>query len=361
MKTILSRLSALLLGGASLHSAHAAPGDLDPTFNVTGKRTTAIGSGDDICASLVIQPDGKILLGGYTFISTPIDHFAIVRYTAAGAVDDSFDTDGIATTGFGGYHDNGFGLALQNDGGILLAGQSSMPVTDYDFSLARYLPANGALDGGFDTDGKVTTDFVSGNGNDGAVAVAVQTDGKIVAAGYAAISGYQDIAVVRYNLDGSLDTTFHGDGRVTTSTSSVAGVPTEYANAVAVQGDGRIVVAGYTNNGSNQDVVVLRYTASGDPDNTFNGNGKVVLPVGSGHDVARSMVLQPDGRILVAGSTYNGPNRDFLLLRFMPNGQLDPTFNGTGIVVSPIGSGDDIGRSVALQADGKIGRATSFL
>jgi uncharacterized delta-60 repeat protein len=354
MKTNLSRLSALLLAGTGIHSAHAAPGDLDLTFNGTGKRTTTTGSGDDIGHSLVIQPDGKILLGGYTNISAPTADFAIVRYTAAGAVDNSFDTDGIATTDFGGYHDNGFSLALQNDGGILLAGQSSMPVTDYDFSLARYLPANGAPDNGFDTDGKATTDFVSGNGNDGAVAVTVQTDGKIVAAGYAAISGYQDIALVRYNLNGSRDTTFHGDGRVTISTSSMAGVPMESANAVAVQSDGRIVVAGYSNNGSNNDVVLLRYTATGDPDNSFNGTGKVILPVGSGHDAARSMVLQPDGKILVAGFTYDGPNRDFLLLRFTTNGQLDLTFNGTGIVVSPIGSGDDIGRSVALQADGKI-------
>ncbi len=240
MKTNLSLLSVLVFAGAGVQLAHAAPGELDLTFNGTGKRTTAIGTGDDIGTSVALQPDGKILLGGYTNVSAPIDNFGIVRYTAAGAVDNSFDTDGIATTGFGGSHDNGFSLALQNDGGILMAGQSSMPTTNYDFSLARYLPANGAADSGFDTDGKVTTDFVSGNGNDGAVAVTVQTDGKIVAAGYAAISGNQDIAVVRYNINGSRDTTFDGDGRVTTSTSSVAGVPMESANAVAVQSDGRI-------------------------------------------------------------------------------------------------------------------------
>jgi uncharacterized delta-60 repeat protein len=200
----------------------------------------------------------------------------------------------------------------------------------------------GSLDPTFDGDGMVTTDFGS---YEVAKSVAIQTDGKIVAAGYYDSTRF---ALVRYNTDGSLDTTFGSGGKVITQIGDHS-----VAHSVAVQTDGKIVAAGFSYNGSYGDFALARYNADGSLDTTFDGDGKVTTPIGASDDIAYSITIQTDGKIVAAGSSYNGQNRDFALVRYNPDGSLDTTFDGDGKVTTDFGPYDEA-HSVAIQSDGKL-------
>ena len=320
-------------------------GTLDTTFNTTGKVLSAIGASDDIASSAVIQPDGKIVLAGYCFNGANQD-FCVARYTAAGALDTTFNTTGFVITPIGSSDDYASSVALQPDGKIVVAGYCFVSPA-YDFCAARYT-ASGALDTTFNSTGKIITPV--GSGNDVANSVAVQVDGKIVVAGYCASGGNQDFCLVRYTASGELDTTLSGTGRLVTA----IGANNDYANRVAIQPDGKIVAAGYCYNAGANGVCVARFNANGSFDTTFNGSGKVFTAVNSINDDAASLVIQSDGKILTAGTCLNGSNSDFCVVRYYNDGSLDTRFNGTGKLISPIGSGNDIGKSVAQQSDGKI-------
>jgi uncharacterized delta-60 repeat protein len=320
-------------------------GSLDTTFDTDGKVTTAIGSGIDAAYSVVLQSDGKIVVAGYSYNGTN-DDFAVVRYNTNGSLDTTFDTDGKVTTDIGSSQDQAYSVVLQSDGKIVVAGYSSNG-TNTDFAVVRY-NTNGSLDTTFDTDGKVTTDI--GSGTDVAWSVVLQSDGKIVAAGYSHNGTNTDFAVVRYNTDGSLDTTFDTDGKVTTAIGS----GTDIAFSVVLQSDGKIVVAGHSYNGTNDDFAVVRYNTNGSLDTTFDTDGKVTTAIGSGTDAAYSVVLQSDGKIVAAGYSHNGTNNDFAVVRYNTDGSLDTTFDTDGKVTTAIGSGSDAAYSVVLQSDGKI-------
>jgi uncharacterized delta-60 repeat protein len=220
-----------------------------------------------------------------------------------------------------------------------------------DFALVRY-NADGSLDNTFDSDGKVTT--VIGSGNDYGNSVAIQCDGKIVVAGSSNNGSDDDFALVRYNTDGSLDNTFDSDGKVTTDFGSTD----ESGYSVAIQSDGKIVVAGGIFNGSNNDFALVRYNADGSLDNSFDSDGKVTTAIGSSYDYGHSVAMQSDGKIVVAGSSNDGPGNNpfdyFALVRYNADGSLDNTFDSDGKVTTDIGSRDDIGHSVAIQSDGRI-------
>jgi len=322
---------------------YLANGALDTSFNTTGKVITPIGSGVDIAYSLALQPDGKIVVAGYCANGTNYD-FCLARYLANGALDISFNTTGKVITPIGSGDDGAFSLALQPDGKIVVAGYCSNG-TNFDFCLARYL-ANGTLDTSFNTTGKVIT--LIGGSDDGANSLALQPDGKIVVAGSCFNGTNYDFCLARYLASGALDTSFNTTGKVITPTGGAV------AYNLALQPDGKIVVAGYCSNGTNLDFCLARYLANGALDTSFNATGKVITPMGSGQDSAQSLALQPDGKIVVAGSCYNGTNNDFCLARYLANGALDTSFNTTGKVITPIGSGDDVATSLALQPDGSI-------
>jgi uncharacterized delta-60 repeat protein len=317
-------------------------GSLDTTFDTDGKVTTPFSSGNnDLATSVVLQSDGKIVAAGYSHNGTNND-FAVVRYNTDGSLDTTFDTDGKVTTPFSsGNNDLATSVVLQSDGKIVAAGYSHNG-TNNDFAVVRY-NTDGSLDTTFDTDGKVTTPV--GSGNDFAESVVLQSDGKIVAAGYSHNGTNNDFAVVRYNTDGSLDTTFDTDGKVTTPFSSGNN---DLATSVVLQSDGKIVAAGYSHNGTNNDFAVVRYNTDGSLDTTFDTDGKVTTPVGSGNDFAESVVLQSDGKIVAVGYSYNGTNYDFAGVSYNTDGSLE------AIITTPVGSGDDEAFSVVLQSDGKI-------
>ncbi|MGH7290747.1 MAG: hypothetical protein ACREJT_06030, partial [Myxococcota bacterium] len=192
---------------------------------------------------------------------------------------------------------------------IVVSG-SSFNGSDYDFAVVRYMP-NGTLDTSFDTDGKVTTSI--GIGNDGGVGVAIQTDGKIVVSGSAHNGSNNDVAVVRYNPNGTLDTSFDSDGRAVTA----IGTGNDVGSDVAIQANGKIVVGGQACFAQCNGVVV-RYATNGGLDATFNGSGYVVVPIQAGQTSQfNGVALQADGRIVASGFTSNGSNDDFGVARIL--------------------------------------------
>jgi len=245
---------------------------------------------------------------------------------AAGDLDPTFGTGGKVTTDIQGDFDKARAVAIQADGKIVVAG-SALNGANIDFAVLRY-NTDGSLDTTFGTDGKVLTPVL--DSDDFALAVAIQPDGKIVAAGLA-VTGADDIAVVRYNTDGSLDTTFDGDGK---ATFSILVGFNDIANAVAIQPDGKIVLAGSTNNGSDDDFAVIRLNPNGSLDSTFNAIGISTFAILDNDDVANAVVLQPDGKIVIAGFTDNGQDTDFAAARLNPNGSLDLSFGVGGKVSS---------------------------
>ena len=218
-----------------------------------------------------------------------------------GTLDTTFGTGGKVLTDIGGGQDMGNSTALQSDGKIIVAGSSGD-----DFAVVRY-NIDGSLDTTFDTDGKVTTDINSGL--DSGQSVAIQSNGKIIVVGPGRSGLNQNFAVVRYNTDGSLDTSFDSDGKVTTD----IGISTsDTANAVVIQSDGNIVVAGQ----SDSDFAVVRYTTTGALDTTFDTDGKATTDIGtSTSDMGKSVVIQSGGKIIVAGARFSG-NWDFVVVRY---------------------------------------------
>jgi uncharacterized delta-60 repeat protein len=311
----------------------------------------------DLLTTLVLQPDDQIVAGGEVGgeIFGDLHDFALARYNPDGSLDPTFGSSGKVTTDF---KDNGFdllyALVLQPDGKLVGGGRTT-PVGgseggNFDFALARYNP-DGSLDPTFGNDGKVTTDFAMQD--DAVRALAIQPDGKILAAGRARVNDSTDFALVRYNPDGSLDATFGTAGKVTTS----FGRSFERGLAMVLQPDGKIIVAGsvylYEPNVVSPDFGLARYHADGSLDVGFGTGGKVTTDFG-GFDQIRALLLQPDGKILAAGAagTHSG-DLNFGLARYHADGSLDHTFGNQGKISSDFGGLERV-YALLLQADGKI-------
>ena len=312
--------------------AHAAPGDLDPSFDGDGMRTFGALAGDG-AEDVLVQPDGKIVLAGYGGTD-----FAVARLNPDGISDTSFD-GGMSGADFGGF-DFGYAAALQPDGKIVVAGHTDV---NTDIAVARFNP-DGSLDASFDpggTDGPGKKIFGS-DSFDIANAVLVQPGGKIVVVG----TSNNNFAVTRLNPDGSFDTSFDGDG---TAGADFGGA--DYGLAAALQADGKIVVAGQT---GGEDVAVARFNPAGSTDKTldttFGGAGTKRIGYG-GFDSARAALVQPDGKIVVVGD--GGPDHKLLVTRLSPDGSFDVGFGDGGTSWIDFG-GDDFGYAAALQPDGKL-------
>ena len=332
-------LLTLTIAGRDVTAALAAlapgAGDLDTSFSGDGKVRTGFGGRGDTAVAVVVQLDGKIVVAGESFdLSSGTDSdFALVRYLPNGALDTSFSADGRVRSDFGGT-ESASALALQPDGKIVVAG-TLFPSFGGDFLLARYRP-NGTLDTTFGGIGWVTTDL---GDFELASAVVLQPDGKIIVAGES--SG--NFALARYLPNGSLDATFNGSGWVTTDFGDF-----ETASAVVLQPDGKIIVAGE----SSGNFALARYLPNGSLDATFSADGKVRTNLGA-IEFASAVALQPNGKIVVAGASNTSLGADFALARYLPNGALDTTFSGNGWVTTDLGDFDEA-FSMALQPDGKI-------
>ena len=321
--------------------ALAAAGSLDPTFSGDGRQTTVFGPGNSRAEAVAIQPNDKIVAVG----TAAGARFAVARYSLNGSLDPTFSGDGRHTTDFAGDRAGAYAVAIQADGRIVVVGTAgaSGPLPG-NFALARYNP-NGSLDKSFSGDGKQTTDF---GGYDGATGVALQANGKIVAAG----GGAGSFAIARYHPNGSLDTSFSNDGKRLTNFKGV-----DQAHGVALQGDGKVVAAGYTADRPRAaaDFALARYNRNGSLDPTFSGDGKQTTRFADGDDQAYGVAIQADGKIVAAGggSLYSYPS-NFALARYRSNGSLDPTFSGDGRRTTDFGGFVDVANGVAIQDDGKI-------
>ena len=274
----------------------------------------------------------------------------------AGDPDPGFGTQGVAFTDFGGSNDEANALAIQPDGKIVAAG-TLRKESGNDFALARY-NEDGSLDPEFGDAGKVITDF--GGGED-CFGVAVTADGKIVAVGrtFNRQDSKFDFAIIRYKQNGKPDTGFGNGGRIVADFFGSS----SQARAVAIQTDGKILVAGWCIR-DDQDFIIARYDAEGKLDPSFGTGGVTATDFGS-DDVLSGIALQPDGRIVAAGTTINVNvgARMICLARYDSNGSLDPGFDVNGKVSTETAASGEEAHAVVIQPDGKIlvaGDATPF-
>lgn len=322
-------------------------GSLDASFGTGGIVTTAVGSSNAWCNAVAIQTDGKIVAAGYARVGTH-NAFALVRYNSDGSLDESFGTTGIVTTAIGLTSAMCYAVALQQDGKIIASGDSYNGSND-DITMVRY-QTDGTLDIDFGTGGIVTTDIASRS--DRCLAVTLQSDGKIVAAGGSWKDSREYFALVRYESSGALDDSFGTGGIVTTA----IGFSYDVFVAIALQGDGKIVAAGASYDDpiiSNYDFALVRYHSDGTLDASFGTEGKVRTPI-TYMDYPNDVAIQIDGKIIVVGSSNNGVSETFAIVRYKPDGTMDTSFGWDGVVKTPIGPGYDWGTSVEIQVDGKI-------
>jgi uncharacterized delta-60 repeat protein len=333
-------------------------GDLDPGFGAGGKVLTGFqGSYDESPLALARQSDGKLVVAG-TSIAGSAHRLALARYNADGSLDATFGSGGLVATPV----DSGTlftvaAVAEEPDGKLAVVGTrtdlTGTAPLDGNFLLARYTAA-GALDTTFGGTGIVTTDF--GGSNDQAAALLMQPDGKLVAVGTAQLGSTSDVALARYNADGSLDQTFGSGGLVAPHG------PTGPAFAAVLQADGRIVVAGSTPEGtpnaSPSDFALRRFNPDGTLDTTFGTQGVARTGFAArSSDGAFALVLQPDGRLVAGGQTLSADMTAslFALARFNTDGSLDASFGRGGRVTTDFGPGlSDTVRLLAVQADGRI-------
>jgi uncharacterized delta-60 repeat protein len=333
-----------------------APGTLDPSFGHGGTVTTRFRSGPALASAVEIGEDaGIVVAGGAGFDGTDSREegdFAVARYRPDGALDTTFGSAGRVTTDFASRNDTATDLALLEGGRILVVGRAT--VEGVDFALARY-GSDGTLDDTFGFGGTVVTDLKSGD--EGANAIGIQRDGSIVAVGIAIRSGQGgDVALARYEPDGSLDPSFGSAGIVITPTNSVD----DEATAVAIQENGDIVVAGFARKpGGPADFIVARYRPNGSPDTAFGNGGRVTADFGAGAAAAYGVEVQEDGKIVAVGGLDilrddEMEDRQFAVARYHPDGTLDPGFGSGGRVTTDFGLGAAGSLDVAIQEDGRI-------
>jgi uncharacterized delta-60 repeat protein len=318
-------------------------GRLDRSFGTGGTVTTDItpSGRPDEANALIQQTDGKLVAAGVTLGPIGAFDFALARYSPNGALDPSFGTGGIVSTDIAGNSDYARALVQQADGKLVAAGRTDT-ATSTDFGLARYNP-DGTLDASFGTSGTVTTDIATNN-IDEARALVRQADGRLVAAGFAVgPAGTFDFALARYNPDGTLDASFGTSGTVTTD----IGGGDDFAHALAVQTDGKLIAAGVAPTQTGSSFALARYNPDGTLDSSFGTGGTVTTDLTG---VANALVVQVDGKLVAAGAAGN----DFGLARYNPNGALDLSFGTGGVVTTDFAGGSDSAFALAVQADGKL-------
>ena len=373
----------------------AAGGLLDPTFGTNGVVITDLGSSTDSGVNVVLQPDGKIVMASSG--SAPY----LTRFNTDGTLDTTFGTNGKVTTAVGGP------VALQADGKLLVGGEMTGGI-----GLTRY-NGNGTLDTTFGTNGVVSV-WENDNSNlrfsfadlavqpDGKIvvisiqeaiggnhvscviaryhrngileedsraffdesnfpesernfcqAIALQSDGKIILSGHAE-PNFSGMAMILGRMMSGSTTSFdpafgtNGHGTVVTPIATFK----HGRGALAIQADGKIVLAGTTYGNNNENLVLARYNGNGTLDNTLGGDGIVITDLGK-NEVGNDLAIQPDGKILVSGQSHSGSSSDFLLVRYNPNGTLDTTFGNGGKVISDFG-GSESATGILLQPDGRL-------
>ena len=341
-----------------------ANGSLDKRFGKNGKITTDFFRNVDSISAIAIQPDGRIVVAGFAQLPGNGGNprvFALARYRSDGSPDTSFGNGGALTTSFGGNFAAASAIMLQPDGKIVVAGtvdfNPDVPGSGLDFALARYNPS-GTLDGSFGKGGKVVFDFFGSF--DQANAAVMQPDGKIIVAGSASYDSFnRDIgfALARFNTDGSTDFGFGTGGKQITDFFG-AGAK---ANGVVLQPDGKFVVAGTASDSSTRpvatDIALARYNSDGSLDSGFGIGGETAIPFpDSATEQGNAVALTADGKIIVAGAAFKtfATPPDFALTRFNSDGTLDTGFGTGGRITTDVAGGTDEALALAIQSDGNV-------
>ena len=334
LRSLAVTLLLTALAGGSLASARSLRGPLDASFGAFGKVRTRIGLQSEASA-VAQQRDGKLVVAGWTETGDQYD-FAVVRYRRDGSLDRSFGRRGVVTTDFG-RNESAFAMRLQRDGKIVLAGVTYDDQT-WQLALTRYTH-RGSLDRTFGSGGKEVA-----AGSPGAFALVLQPDGKIVVGGGA----NRAFVVSRFNSDGSPDLSFGTDGRATSSFEMLGG---SLIRGLVVQPDRKIVAVGWNDEHERAQWAVARFLRDGELDPSFGTGGKVTLfPVTLANSLATAVAVQPDGKLLVAGDNYDGA----ALVRLLPNGSLDPAFGDSGVALPGFEPRGGFSTAVRIQRDGKI-------
>lgn len=313
----------ILIIVSAASSILARPGDLDPFFGDNGKVIKRWGGGEDSFKDVLQLPDGKVLV----LAKDAPFNIILARYNANGTIDTTFDGDGFAIHWLGAMS-FGYEMALQPDGKIVVVGASRQTNPQDDVMVLRFNP-----DGTFDTTFNGTGKFFRNlsTGNDVATDVYIQPDGKIVIAGHtnAETSDATDIILMRFNPNGSLDTTFDTDGLVITSTPGDA---RDLATAVEVLPDGKMIVLGSTRPNQSpfpQFLLFAKYESNGALDTSFGTGGLKTHYYGDEiYPTPASMIVQPDGKIAACVNLWF--TEVSTLMRFLPDGSIDTGFGSNG-------------------------------
>jgi uncharacterized delta-60 repeat protein len=357
-KKLLQIILCFNLMGSSVPLLHAQALVEDPTFSVDGMMTLNLAGGGayfNTGKEIIVLPDGRIVIAGHVIISS-VNYFAIARLNSDGTFDTTFDSDGYRLDNISIDGSTLGDLALQSDGKLVAVG-SLQTISDKDFVVVRY-NTDGSLDNTFAVNGVLTVDP---NGyDDEGLAISVQNDGKLVIAGNSFnLSGETDVTVIRINADGTLDPSFNSTGFLI---SDVAGGD-DVATDILALDDSRVLVSGYSFSGvsTNDDFLLISLNSDGTFDNTFGVSGVTKTNVGSASDRAQTIAIQDDNKILMSGQiwVYTGGewNTEIGIVRYNEDGTLDNTFSGDGKFVTPmIGTTTsfDMIYSTIVDPDGKI-------
>lgn len=338
---------------------HLRDGGLDTTFGTGGKVLTAVGTvGNATATAIAVQPDGRILVAGYADLGATGLDMVVLRYLPTGSPDTTFGTNGRVTLDFAGSGDRAFALLVQADGKIVIGGDANLGSTasGLDFALAR-LNANGTLDAGFGTGGKVTTAIKSNAGGETIRALAVQTVAGVDR--LLAVGGDGDFIAARYTTAGALDAGFGTAGKINGLFNATIG----HAAAVTLLPDGRAVLAGQINH----QFAAVRLTTSGALDTTFGvfNDGRWQLNVVNNWNEATAVVRQADGQLVFGGWAYSGAGSsgDFAAVRISADGVIDTGFANAGVLIRPMAAGtkNDIARALVLQNDDRVPTVRALL
>jgi uncharacterized delta-60 repeat protein len=331
----------------------AAAGLLDPRFGQGGIVLTDFSGNGDYGFAAKVQPDGKVIVAGQSGVY-PLFHSALARYNTDGSLDQAFGIGGKVIAALDPRGDGLSAVAIQPDGKIVAAGAVIHDNFTIAFLVARF-NADGGLDEAFGENGSVITTFgdPTAQGND----VVLQADGKIVVVGTSGAGAYSelnDFAVVRYDSDGSLDDGFGNGGKLKTHFPGQFNTGSS-ANAALIQTDGRLVVAGtYKNERTPHEFALARYNADGSLDPTFGEGGRVTTRAGLGDAVGFAVALQREERIVLAGYSYSSQEQDFALACYRPDGTLETRFGSGGLVATDFAGEEDIAYALVVQEDGKL-------
>jgi uncharacterized delta-60 repeat protein len=323
-------------------TVYGPPGSLDTSF-AGGKVVVPTGNADDYGHAVAVDAKGRIIVVGQSAENST--DFALLRLTRDGERDSSFGKDGVVTTQVGKNADIAYAVAVQKDGKIVVAGNSVGASTGLDFALVRY-EEDGSLDTSFGDKGIATTSF--GKDSDTAYALLIQADGKIVLGGDSLQTGSGvDFALARYDANGSLDTTFGDQGKVLTPVSSSSARDTIYALALMDVGGEQMILAA----GGEGDFKAARYHADGKLDTGFGTAGLVQSMFGSSIGSARAIGTTEAGEIVIAGHS----NHDFAVARLNAAGVPDAKFGDQGKVTTALSKDNwDEVNGMVLEDGGKI-------